>query len=58
MEGDAGEVEIAEGVVICRWHLFGVAVDVGEVFATCERFTIYIWFTNDSEVGDASAAER
>ena len=53
VQGDTGEVEIAESVVICRWNLFGVAVDVGEFFAFVEGFFFDGWLAEDGEVGDA-----
>ena len=52
MQGDAGEVEGAEGI-LSWWHLFGVAVYIGEFFASREGIFVYFWLAEDGKVGDA-----
>ena len=52
MEGDVKEVEVAEGIVICRWNLFRVAINIGELFAYRKGFSVDGWLAKDGEIGD------
>lgn len=53
VKGDAGEVKIAEGIVICR-HLFRIAVYIGEFFTSVEGKHLDGGGAEDGEIGDVA----